>query len=66
MSQYDTGDELTLLASAFSIAVAKDMSNEDINILACFFTAVGANLAVIAAARQAETKESDMGGQAIP
>lgn len=51
MQQCSCGDELVLLAAALAISVAKGRSADDINILAAFITAVGDNLALIAATR---------------
>lgn len=46
------GSDLVLLASSFSIALASELSADDANILAGFFSAVGDNLAILAAKKQ--------------
>ena len=52
MAQCCPGDDLVLLAALISIAVARGMGTEDLNILANLYSAIGSNLAVIAAKRQ--------------
>lgn len=39
--------ELVALASTLSIAISKELSKEDLNILAAFFTTLGDNLAIL-------------------
>ena len=39
--------ELVVLASSVSVAISKDLSNEDLIILSAFFTALGDNLALL-------------------
>lgn len=46
------GSDLVLLASSLSIALASELSADDANILAGFFSAVGDNLAILAAKKQ--------------
>lgn len=40
--------ELVALASTISIAISKEFSQEELNILAGFFSAIGDNLAILA------------------
>ncbi len=51
------GKELIALASTLSIYISQNKSADEINILACLFTAIGDNLAIIAATCQEEKKE---------
>lgn len=48
MSQCLSSNDLVLLAATIAIALAEDMSVEDISIFSALFTAVGDNLAIIA------------------
>lgn len=41
--------ELIYLASSLSIAISNELTLDEINILACFLTTLGDNLALIAA-----------------
>ena len=41
-------EELVLLSSTLALAINKDFSNEDLLILAAFFTTLGDNLALLA------------------
>lgn len=42
-----SGCELITLASIFAITISKNLSNDEINILGDFFSAVGDNLSLI-------------------
>lgn len=46
-----SGDELVLLASTVSIALASNLETNELAVLAAFATAVGDNLALIATKR---------------
>lgn len=43
-----SNEELVLLSSTLAIAISKEFSNEDLLILAAFFTSLGDNLALLA------------------
>jgi hypothetical protein len=47
------GDDLVLFASAIAISLSRNRNPAEINILANLFAAVGDNLAIIAAKREA-------------
>lgn len=47
------GEKLTYLAATTAIAISKEFDNDDINILASFFSAIGDNLGIIASQREA-------------
>ena len=51
-----SGNELVLLASTLAITIAKDLNADDTNVLAGFITALGDNLAILATAKENETK----------
>lgn len=46
-----SGEELVLLASTVSIAIASNLETDELAVLSAFATAVGDNLALIAAKR---------------
>lgn len=46
-----SGEELVLLASTVSIALASNLNNDELSVLAAFTTSVGDNLALIATKR---------------
>lgn len=46
-----SGCELVTLANTLSCALAKNLSTDDVNLLAGFFSAVGDNLAILASVR---------------
>lgn len=46
-----SGCELVTLASTLSCIIAKNLSNDDLNILSCLFSSIGDNLATISAVR---------------
>ena len=52
MSRCSPGSDLVLLSASMSIALAADLTADDTNILACLFSAIGDNLAIIAAKKQ--------------
>lgn len=47
------GSELVVLASSLAISISEKADNSQLNILGSFFSALGDNLSVIAAQRQA-------------
>jgi len=47
------GEQLAYIASTTAIALSEQFDNDDINILSSFFSAIGDNLGIIAAQRQA-------------
>ena len=47
-----SGCELIALAAIIAISISQNLSNEEINILGNFFSAIDANLSTIAAANQ--------------
>ncbi len=49
MLQCSPGSNLVLLATLIAIAISKDLTADDTNILAGLFNAIGDNLAIIAA-----------------
>ncbi len=61
MSQFKciSGERLAFIASTIAIALSKEFDLDDINILSGFFSAIGDNLAIIAAQRSACTSASD-------
>ncbi|NLW65009.1 MAG: hypothetical protein GXY26_02070 [Clostridiales bacterium] len=52
MSLCVPGDDLVLTAAAIAISISKDLNADDTSILAGLFTAIGDNLAIIAAKKQ--------------
>lgn len=52
-----SGGELVGLASAAAIAMSKQFDDDDLNILSNFYSALGSNLGVIAAQREACSKD---------
>lgn len=59
MAQCCPGDDLVLLAALISMAIARGMGTEDLNILSDLYNAIGCNLAIIAAKREACEKQDD-------
>jgi hypothetical protein len=53
-----SGKSLVALATLFSYILSEGLSNNDVNTLASFFTAVGSNLFLIAAVNQSLLSES--------
>ena len=52
MNYNDCSDSnLVALASSLAILISKDFETDELNVLAAFFSAVGDNLAIIAASR---------------
>ncbi len=54
-----SGERLVLIASTIAITLSKEFDLDDINILSGFFSAIGDNLAIIAAQRSACASTSD-------
>lgn len=52
MAQCAPGSELVLLAASIAISLSSDLTADEINILAGLFSALGDNLAIIAAKKQ--------------
>lgn len=53
MPQCSSGNDLVVLASTLAIAISEKLDNDEINVLSNFFNALGDNLAIIAAQREA-------------
>ncbi len=60
------GEKLALLATTFAVALAEEFDLDDINILSGFFSAIGDNLAIIAAQRSACQSDSGTGAANTP
>jgi len=52
MSPCPPGSDLVLLASSIAIAISTDLTADQANVLANFFSAIGDNLAIIAANKE--------------
>ncbi|MET0015814.1 hypothetical protein [Oscillibacter sp.] len=52
MSPCPPGSSLVLLASSIAIAISTDLTADQTNVLANFFSAIGDNLAIIAANKE--------------
>lgn len=52
MSQCSYGEDLVLMAATLAISLSRDVDADGANVLAGFFSALGDNLAIIAAKRQ--------------
>lgn len=59
MLQKVPGEKLVGAAAVIAVSLSERLELEEINILANLFNAVGDNLAVIAAQREAAAKSSD-------
>ncbi|HHT16915.1 MAG TPA: hypothetical protein GXZ77_04275 [Papillibacter sp.] len=46
------GGDLVLIAAAIAITISENLSNDDIELLAALFNAIGDNLALIATKRE--------------
>lgn len=57
MAQCCPGDDLVLLAALIAISLARGLDKETLNILANLYSAIGDNLAIIAAKREAEQQQ---------
>lgn len=58
MPECSSGDDIVLLASATAIAISKEVSLDEMNILSSFFNAVGDNLGILAAQQEACKQKS--------
>lgn len=52
------GNELVVLAASLAISISEHLDNSELNILGVFFNALGDNLSVIAAKREACSEHS--------
>lgn len=52
MHRCSPGSDLVLLAASIAIAISNDLSADDINVLSGLFSAIGDNLAIIAAKKE--------------
>lgn len=57
MAQCCPGDDLVLFAALIAISLARGLDAETMNILANLYCAIGDNLAIIAARREAGQKQ---------
>lgn len=46
------GDDLVLLAALIAMSLSRDLDTDTLNILGCFYSALGQNISTIAAKRQ--------------
>lgn len=63
MPQCSSGTDTVLLASAAAIAISKEVSPGEMNLLANFFNSLGDNLAILAAGQQTCPQDSQAGGR---
>ena len=54
-----SGEALLVIAALVSFQLAQDRSNDELGVLAAFFTVLGDNLALIAARRAAQDTDTD-------
>lgn len=58
MERCGNGNELIVLAASLAISIAEHTDSSELNILGVFFNALGDNLSIIAAKREACSKNS--------
>lgn len=63
MSQCSYGDDLVLMAATLAISLSRDLDIDGTGVLACFFVALGDNLAILAAKRQICEDKSSLSKQ---
>lgn len=57
------GKNLLVMATALAIEISQGMSADDLNILACFVSVLGDQLALLAATKETELEQSGSGAE---